>query len=133
MDDATHVVTDLVLVSNQNLPALAAAGRINSYLESARARNTIRGYRSSFTQFQLWCAALGLSSLPATDETIALYISAQASRLRPSTIEHHLAAIGKAHKAAGLSWAVQNSVLVAETLKALSGHMEQPTNRKPQY
>jgi integrase len=119
MDDVTQAPTDVVLVSNQDSPAVAVAERVNLYLESARARNTIRGYRSSFKQFQLWCAAVGLSSLPATDETVALYISAQAGRLRPSTVEHHLAAIGKAHKAAGLFWVVQNSVLVAETLKGI--------------
>ena len=92
---------------------------VQAYLASARARNTIRGYRSSFRQFQTWCGAGNLIALPATDRTVALYLSSQAGRLRPSTLEHHMAAIGKAHRAAGFSSPAQNSILVAETLKGI--------------
>jgi integrase len=60
-----------------------------------------------------------LSFLPATSETIALYLSSQAARLRPSTLEHHLSAIAKAHKAAGYESPVANTILIAETLKGI--------------
>src|SRR5438270_358881 len=83
--------------------------RVSVYLENARARNTITGYRSSFQQFTNWCEAADLIALPATAETIAMYISARAERLRPSTLEHHLAAIGKAHKAAGFASPIKDN------------------------
>jgi integrase len=96
-----------------------SADRVRAYLASAQARHTIRGYRSSFRQFESWCRAAGLSALPATSETVALYLAAQASRLTVSTLEHHLAAIRKAHQAAGLEFAGTDHLLIAETLKGI--------------
>jgi site-specific recombinase XerD len=117
-------------VADQLLPVLT--DRVLAYLESARARNTIRGYRSSFQQFQRWCYQAGLTCMPATDETIALYLSSQAASLRPSTLEHHLAAISKAHKAAGFPSPIPDSVLVFETLKGIKRtHGTAPKQKAP--
>ena len=70
--------------------------------------------------------------MPATQETVALYLSAQAGRLRASTLEHHLAAIGKAHKAAGFSSPIQDSILIAETLKGIKRtHGTAPKQKAP--
>jgi len=82
--------------------------RVRGYLASARARNTIRGYRSSFLQFQRWCTTVGLDSIPASAETIAMYIGAQAGLLKASTLQHHLAGISKAHKSAGYTSPVKD-------------------------
>jgi integrase len=120
------------LIPTASSVCTAPMDRVRTYLESARARNTIRGYRSSFQQFQLWCEAASLTALPATEETVALYISSQADRLRPATLEHHLAAIRKAHKAAGFSSLIQDSVLVAETLKGIKRtHGTAPKQKAP--
>ena len=112
-------MADVIRIADPDNACSLAADQVRMYLESARARNTIRGYRASFHQFQRWCEAAHLSYLPATGETIALYLSSQAGRLRPSTLEHHLAAIGKAHKAAGYESPIGPSMLVAETLKGI--------------
>jgi integrase len=93
--------------------------RVQLYLDSARARNTIRGYRSSFHQFKQWCQAVGLCSMPADAGTIALYLGAQAGRLKTATLSHHLAAIAKAHKSAGFPSPIQDDQLIAETLKGI--------------
>jgi site-specific recombinase XerD len=92
---------------------------VQLYLESAQARNTIRGYRSSFRLFETWCRSAGASSLPASAETIALYLGAQVGRLKPATLEHHLAAISKAHKTASFAPPINDNVLIAETLKGV--------------
>lgn len=106
--------------------------RVSAYLENARARNTITGYRSSFHQFKKWCEAADLIALPAPAETIALYISARAERLRPATLEHHLAAIGKAHNAAGFASPIKDNMLVAETLKGIKRtHGVAPKQKAP--
>lgn len=115
----TRPMTDLTRIANTNDISCAAAERVRGYLENARARNTITGYRSSFHQFSNWCDGADLVALPATPETVALYVSSQAGRLRPTTLEHHLAAISKAHKAAGLASPIQDNLLVAETLKGI--------------
>jgi integrase len=93
--------------------------RVQVYLDQARARNTIRGYRSSFRRFAAWCDRMRLCPLPADPETIARYLSDQAGRLKAATLEHHLSAIAKAHKAAGLSSPAKDSMLIAETLKGI--------------
>lgn len=96
-----------------------AEANVQKYLGRARARNTIRGYRSHFRQFQAWCAAVGLCPLPADPETIAVYLGERAGHLRPTTLACHLAAISKAHKTAGLSSPVKDNALIFETLKGI--------------
>src|SRR3954466_8288937 len=113
---------DLALTLPPNHSALLtadSADRVREYLASVQARNTIRGYRSSFRQFESWCRVADLPALPATSETAALYLAAQANRLTVSTLEHHLAAIRKAHQAAGLELVGIDHLLVAETLKGI--------------
>jgi integrase len=123
-------MTDLIRIAETNDITYVAADRVRGYLENARARNTITGYRSSFQQFMSWCDGADLLALPATAETIALYLSSQAGRLRPATLEHHLAAISKAHKAAGFPSPVTDSVLVAETLKGIKRTHGTTANQK---
>lgn len=65
-------------------------------------------------------AVHGLTSLPSTPETIALYIaSCVVARLAPATIARRLASISKAHQAAGFenSPASTKHFVVGEVLK----------------
>jgi integrase len=123
-------MTDLIRVSDANEIACVAADRVRGYLQNARARNTITGYRSSFQQFTSWCEAADLLPLPALTETVALYLSSQAVRLRPATLEHHLSAISKAHKAAGFPSPTEDNVLIAETLKGIKRTHGTAANQK---
>jgi hypothetical protein len=61
----------------------------------------------------------GLAALSAAPETIALYLGAQAGRLKASTLQHHLAAVGKAYKSAGYASLVKDNQLIAETIKGI--------------
>jgi integrase len=96
-----------------------ASDKVGIYLASSRARNTVRGYRSAFQQFARWCDVAGLQSMPATPETIAQHIAAEGDRLKAATLAHRLAAIGKAHKAAGQPNPIPDSMLIAETFKGI--------------
>jgi site-specific recombinase XerD len=49
--------------------------------------------------FEQWCTARGLASLPATPQTVAVYISDLPVTHKPATIGRHMAAIASAHKA----------------------------------
>src|SRR3954471_6726139 len=95
------------------------AENVKTYLDSARSRNTIRGYRSGFAQFRDWCARANLCPLPASEATIAMYLSAEAGRLKAATLAHRLAAISKAHKTAGHPSPIKDNVLISETLKGI--------------
>lgn len=105
--------------SDATLTLAHGADQVRNYLSCAAARNTLRGYRSSFRQFELWALRAGLASLPASAETIALYLGDQAGRLKASTLGHHLAAIAKAHKTAGFPSPTRDNALIAETLKGV--------------
>src|SRR5947209_4054878 len=85
------------------LISIPAPDPVERYLQASRAGNTHRAYISSFGQFVAWCAELQLCPLPAEPEVIARYLSCQAGRLKSATLALHLAAISKAHKAAGLA------------------------------
>lgn len=81
------------------------ARRARAYFEAARAENTVGAYRSDLNDFEVWCRveAGGLNPLPASPETVALYITDLAANraLKASTIRRRLAAISQLHREAG--------------------------------
>ncbi len=81
------------------------ARQAREYFEAARADNTVGAYRSDLKDFEVWCRveAGGLNPLPASPETVALYITDLAADrgLKASTIRRRLAAISQLHKEAG--------------------------------
>jgi site-specific recombinase XerD len=93
-------MSDLTLP--QQMTALAeAAQQARAYAEAAQAANTRRAYQSDWRAFTGWCAIHGRASLPASAETIALYISSLAETLKASTIQRRLASISVLHQLAG--------------------------------
>jgi site-specific recombinase XerD len=84
-------------------PALLviATERAREYVHHAKASNTIRAYRSDWRHFVAWCVAHCSASLPAAPETVSLYLAQFGGLLKPATLQRRLAAIAKAHQAAG--------------------------------
>ena len=76
---------------------------LRGFVTSSRSENTRRAYASDWASFTAWCQKAGRCSMPADPETVAVYISKQSRRLKVSTIQRHLAAIGQAHKAAQMA------------------------------
>ena len=66
------------------------------------AANTRRCYASAWRSFREWTTDHQLAALPATSETVALYVADLSDRLRASSLRLHLAAIGSAHRSAQL-------------------------------
>jgi len=67
-----------------------------------RARSTVIAYASGWRDFVAWCLSAGRSSLPASADSVSLYVVDLARRGRlPATIAQRLAAIASAHLAAG--------------------------------
>lgn len=91
---------------DQRLEAITlkhASARTRFYLEQARADRTRTAYEHDFRAFARWCAACGLCPLPATPETLALYLTAMVDGGRKvSTVRRARVAIGQAHAAARL-------------------------------
>src|SRR3977135_1586412 len=88
--------------ASQRLAALGVEAELD--VRGTRSENTARAYRSDLGHFALWCQRFSLDAMPATHETVALYISALAGASPPakiSTVRRRLVAISQAHKAAG--------------------------------
>jgi integrase len=95
--------------------------KVKKYAQSAKSPATIRAYRREWNHFDRWCGDHRLISLPATPETVAMYIADCASDCAVSTITRRLTAITKAHQAAGYpnSPSTTKHFIVGETMKGV--------------
>jgi hypothetical protein len=57
-----------------------ALKRANDFAKAEKALNTRRAYTADLAAFRAWCAGRGVPALPATAETVAAYLSAEADR-----------------------------------------------------
>lgn len=80
------------------------------YARNDKAANTRRNYDSDVRSFEAWAAAEGVPGLPASGDTLALYLTAQAPSASVATLAHRLAAIRAAHKAEG--WPAPDSPML---------------------
>ena len=112
------------LVVTDETQAVGLAGLMQSarsYIAQSKANNTLRAYSSDWTAFTTWCKSHSVTSLPASPETVALYIASSAdSGLKVATIGRRLASISKAHQAAEFeSPAAMRHAAVSEVWKGI--------------
>ena len=88
---STAVHPDLVVLS-ETVEDLAAR---------AIAPATVRAYGSDWACFSGWCERVGLGSMPAAPETVALYLAHLAGHRSHATLRRRIATISQAHKRAG--------------------------------
>jgi integrase len=91
------------------------------YAKSAKAPSTLRAYKSDWLQFENWCRLHQLQPLPASPETVALYIADIASNHAVATITRRLCSITERHRASGFanSPAKAHHLVVSETMKGI--------------
>ena len=83
----------ITVVAEQTLTAAEV-----SYVDAARAANTVRGYRADWTDFTAWCHTAGHAPLPTDPATLTGYLTHLAARgLKVGTISRRLSAITFAH------------------------------------
>ena len=71
-------------------------------LQSSKAVNTVRAYRSDFNDFGLFCAKNGFKPMPSEPNVIAMYLTYLSTKeMRMSTIKRRLVSIGIIHKLKG--------------------------------
>ena len=71
-------------------------------LQSSKAKNTIRAYKSDFKDFGLFCTQNGLKSLPSEPKIVSLYLTQLSTKeVKISTIKRRLVSIGVIHKLKG--------------------------------
>jgi len=71
-------------------------------LQSSKANNTVRAYKSDFNDFGLFCAQNGFKSLPSEPKIVSLYLTHLSTKdAKMSTLKRRLVSIGVIHKLKG--------------------------------
>ncbi len=71
-------------------------------LEHSKSLNTVRAYRSDFSDFVLFCSKNGFTSLPSEPKIVSLYIThLSTNEAKMSTLKRRLVSIGVIHKLKG--------------------------------
>ena len=86
------IITDIKALQKETL--------IN--LQSSKANNTVRAYKSDFSDFGLFCAQNGFKSLPSEPKIVSLYLThLSVKNAKMSTLKRRLVSIGVIHKLKG--------------------------------
>ena len=107
---------------SKSVPALPAADFeiAKDFARAEKAPATRRAYRSDFELFSAWCAPRRVPAIPASPETVAAFLAAEAARgIKPSSIGRRVAAIRYAHKLAGHDNPPTNSEIVKATARGI--------------
>ena len=87
-----NLITDLKALQEETL--------LN--LQSSKANNTVRAYKSDFNDFGLFCVQNGLKSLPTEPKVVSLYLTHLSSKnIKMSTLKRRLVSIGVIHRLKG--------------------------------
>ena len=88
----SSVITDIKALQEETL--------LN--LQSSKANNTVRAYKSDFNDFGLFCAKNGFKSLPSEPKIVSLYLTHLSTKdAKMSTLKRRLVSIGVIHKLKG--------------------------------
>ena len=87
-----NIITDIKALKEETI--------IN--LQNSKANNTVRAYKSDFTDFGLFCAQNGFKSLPSEPKIVSLYLTHLSTKdIKMSTLKRRLVSIGVVHKLKG--------------------------------
>ena len=88
----SNLITDLKTLQEETL--------LN--LQSSKAINTVRAYKSDFKDFALFCVQNGFKSLPSEPKIVSLYLTHLSTKeVKMSTLKRKLVSIGVIHKLKG--------------------------------
>ena len=97
------IVTDIKALKEETL----------KNLNSSKAANTVRAYKSDFQDFGLFCVKSGFNNLPADPKIISLYLTHLSSKnVKISTIKRRLVSIGVIHKMKGYYLDTKHPVII---------------------
>ena len=87
-----NIITDIKALQEETL--------LN--LQSSKATNTVRAYKSDFKDFGLFCAQNGYKSLPSEPKIVSLYLTYLSIKdAKMSTLKRRLVSIGVIHRLKG--------------------------------
>ncbi|WP_435089107.1 site-specific integrase [Candidatus Pelagibacter bacterium nBUS_29] len=88
----SNIITDIKALQEETL--------LN--LQSSKANNTIRAYKSDYKDFELFCVKNGFKTLPSEPKIVSLYLTHLSTKdVKMSTLKRRLVSIGVIHKYKG--------------------------------
>ena len=71
-------------------------------LQSSKADNTVRAYRSDFNDFRIFCVQNGFKAMPSEPKIVSLYLThLSLKNIKMSTLKRRLVSIGVIHRLKG--------------------------------
>ena len=102
------------------------------YFRSGLADSTHRTYTAAQRQFLSFCDTYGLSPLPASEDTLILFVTHLAARIKPQSISVYLAGIRSLHVANGYSNPLLPGLRLKQTLRGIERkHFTSPRQKMP--
>ena len=102
-----NLVTDIKTLQEETL----------KNLQSSKANNTVRAYKSDFKDFGLFCVKNSFKSLPSDPKIISLYLTHLSTKeVKLSTIKRRLVSIGVIHKMKGHYLDTKHPIIVENLL-----------------
>ena len=102
-----NLVTDIKALQEETL----------KNLQSSKANNTVRAYKSDFRDFGLFCAQNGFKNLPSDTKVVSLYLTHLSTKdVKMSTIKRRLVSIGVIHKMKGHYLDTKHPIIVENLL-----------------
>ena len=98
-----NLITDLKALQEETL--------LN--LQSSKAINTVRAYKSDFKDFGLFCTQNGFKSLPSEPKIVSLYLTHLSTKeVKMSTLKRRLVSIGVIHKLKGYYLDTKHPIII---------------------
>ena len=88
----SKLITDLKTLHNETI----------KNLKSSKSVNTVRAYKSDFSDFKLFCVKNGFKDIPTEPKIVSIYLTYLSSKdIKFSTIKRRLVSISLIHKIKG--------------------------------
>ena len=81
--------------------AVQTVEQVRDYIRQSKTETTRRAYFRDWTDFERWCGNARREALPASPETVVLYLTELARDRKVATLERRIAAISQVHQLAG--------------------------------
>ena len=136
MDQDQHEADLPAVIAPDATPAVWLQDEVaqaQGYADASRAASTRRAYEADWARFSSWCQDRGLAPLPADPRVVAVFLSSEAARgCAPPTVNRRLAAIGWAHRRAGLQppQKTEGAAAIAEVLAGIRRSRVSAPDRK---
>ena len=116
-----ELVTDLKSLHEETL----------NNLKSSKANNTLRAYKSDFSDFTGFCVKHGLKSLPSDPKIVSLYLTHLSKTSKMSTLRRRLVSISMVHKLKGHYLDTKHPVIIENLMgiKRVKGSIQK--GKKP--